>query len=314
MGGKMMQYICGKSHIQVERNSVVALGNFDGVHRGHQRLLEMALSVAHEKKLLAVALSFYPHPTMVLGKSPKPLVMSRRDRKNKMMEIGMDVFIEYPFTKSFASISPKVFFEEILLDQLHAKTIVVGSNYYFGKDKKGDINFLKMMGDLHEVDICVVDTVEDNGQVISSTHIRELIQQGKMEKAEELLGHPYTIIGSVVHGKKVGRHIGFPTINLIADPDRVYPPNGVYATIVRVCNKLYMGITNIGYNPTVGGQQKMIETHIFDFEQEIYGEEVEVMFYKYIRPEQKFSGIDALSAQIAIDKEKAIIFLRDKLK
>lgn len=310
----MMQYVCGESNIQIPKNSVVALGNFDGVHRGHQKLLETALQKAKQMELLTIALSFYPHPTMVLGKSPKPLVMSRRDRKNKMTEMGMDVFIEYPFTKDFANISPRTFFEEILMKQLKAKVIVVGSNYYFGKDKEGDTYFLKMMGELHGIDVCILDTVEEDGQVISSTHIRQLIQKGDMKKAEALLGHPYTIIGSVVHGRKLGRTIGFPTINIIADPDRVYPPNGVYATLVKVYNKYFLGITNIGYNPTVGGKQKMVETHLFDFSEDIYGEEVEIMFYHHIRPEEKFSGIEALSEQIRLDKEKARFMLADKLK
>lgn len=309
-----MQYICENAHIQLQEASVVVLGNFDGVHRGHQKLLETALEVAKNKSMLAVALSFYPHPTMVLGKTPKALVMSRRDRKNKMLEIGMDVFIEYPFTKAFAAISPQVFFEQILVKQLCAKTIVVGSNYYFGKNQKGDVNFLREMGAIHDVQICVVDTVQDHGQVISSTRIRAFIQKGDMARAAELLGHPYTITGSVVHGKKLGRTIGFPTLNVIADPDRIYPPNGVYATIVKVYNKLFMGITNIGYNPTVGGSIKMVETHLFDFEGNLYGEEIEIMFYDSIRPEKKFSSMDALCEQIGKDKEKARFLLRDKLK
>ncbi|MGL4798520.1 MAG: bifunctional riboflavin kinase/FAD synthetase [Cellulosilyticaceae bacterium] len=310
----MMQYLCGDAEVALESSSIIALGNFDGVHRGHQKLLEMTLQIAQEKKMLAVALSFFPHPTMVLGTSPKPLVMSRKDRKNKMKAMGMDVFIEYPFTKDFASISPKIFFETILWEQLKADTIVVGSNYYFGKDKEGDIQFLKEMGALHNVTICVVDTVQDKGKVISSTEIRKAIRKGDMEQATEWLGHPYSVVGSVIHGKKLGRTIGFPTINLIADPDRVHPPNGVYATIVKVYNQLFMGITNIGYNPTVGGKVKMIETHLFDFEGDLYGEEVEVMFYEAIRPEKKFASIDELSAQITKDKEKARFFLRDKLK
>ena len=138
--------------------------------------------------------------------------------------------------------------------------------------------------------------------MISSSSIRKLILEGNIEKANEMLGHPYMIVGNVVQGKQLGRTIGFPTINLIADPDRVYPPNGVYATVVRVYSKTYRGMTNIGVNPTVSGQRKMIETHIFNYDADIYGEAVEVYFYHYVRPEQKFKDINALKAQIQQDK------------
>lgn len=309
-----MKYLCSGDTIAIEASSVIVLGNFDGVHRGHQKLLTTSLELAREKGLIAIALSFYPHPTSVLGKSKKPLVMSRADRKNKMEEIGMDIFIEYPFTKTFAGISPDTFFTHILMEKLKAKVIVVGSNYFFGKDKKGDSNYLKHLGKLYDIEVCVIDTVMENGEIISSTHIRQLILEGAMEKAQELLGYPYTIVGHVAHGKKLGRTIGFPTINLVAEADRVYPPNGVYATMVKVYNETYMGITNVGYNPTVGNTHKTIETHILGFDQQIYGEEVEVMFYSYLRPEQKFENINILSQQIAKDKEKAIKFLTDKMK
>ncbi len=309
-----MQYICGESQLNVSGESVVALGNFDGVHMGHQKLLKTALGVAKKQQRIAIALSFYPHPTKVLSDTPKPLVMARRDRKNKMKAIGVDLFIEYPFTKEFAKSTPQAFFEEVLVKKLHVKTIVIGSNYYFGKNKAGDVAFLKEMGARYDVQIEVVDTVEVDGTVVSSTHIRELIQEGALERAKTLLGSPYTIVGSVVHGKKLGRTIGYPTINVIADPDRVYPPNGVYATYVKVYDTLYMGITNIGYNPTVGGTQKTVETHIMHFSQDIYGEEVEVMFHHMLRPEKKFESIQALSQQIARDEEKARFLLGNDSK
>lgn len=300
-----MKYICQETDIKIDEQSVVVLGNFDGVHKGHQKLFTTALNKAKAQGRVAIALSFYPHPTWVLGHHPKPLIMSRRDRKNKVMSSGMDVFIEYPFTKAFARISPETFFKEVLVDKLNAKVVVVGSNYFFGKDKKGDVSYLRTLGEKYNVEICAVDTVQEDGCVISSTHIRQLIIEGKMEKANELLDHPYTIVGTVVHGRKLGRTIGFPTINLIADPDRVYPPNGVYATKVKVYNQYYVGITNVGYNPTVGNTIKMIETHICDFESTLYGEEVEVAFYHFIRAEKKFNNIEELSAQINQDRVSA---------
>ncbi|MGL4362296.1 MAG: bifunctional riboflavin kinase/FAD synthetase [Cellulosilyticaceae bacterium] len=309
-----MQYICGKEHIELNKETVVALGNFDGVHRGHQKLLEVAKNIASEKGYKTVVLSFYPHPTRVLMDAPKPLVMSRDDRKNKMQQMGMDYFIEYPFTKEFSKISPREFFEEILLEQLKAKIIVVGRNYFFGKNKQGDINFLQMMGKIHNIEIHVIDIVQNEQEIISSTQIRQLIQDGKIVEAEKLLGHPYTIVGTVVHGKKIGRTIGFPTLNVIADLDRIYPPNGVYATMVKVNKTEYMGVTNIGFNPTIGNSIKMIETHLFNFDKMIYGEQIEVCFYDYIRAEKKFESIEALKQQIQQDQEKARFLLEDKMK
>lgn len=309
-----MQYICGETTFGLERESVVALGNFDGVHKGHQKLLQRVTRLAKEKNFLAVALSFYPHPTWVLGNNPKPLVMSRQDRKHWIKEEGVDIFIEYPFTVEFAAISPEVFFKEILVEKLHAKAVVIGSNYFFGKGKAGNVECMRKLGEKYDVEIQVVDIVKIDGKVISSTNIRSLISEGKMEEANELLGRPYSVIGTVIHGKKLGRTIGFPTLNIIADSDRIHPPNGVYATTVKVYNDTYWGITNIGYNPTVGGQTKMIETHLMDYTGDLYGEEIEVFFHHFIRSEKKFTDVEMLSSQIAADTKKARIFLSNMLK
>lgn len=305
-----MQYIYDTTEISQEQNSIVVLGNFDGVHLGHQKLFEVAHQEAKKTGFQIIALSFYPHPTWVLGNNPKPLLMSRRDRKNKISSIGVDVFIEYPFDEKFASITADSFFKDILIDKLKAQIIVIGSNYYFGKDKQGDIHYMTMLGRQYHTKVCIVNTVKNNGKDISSTHIRQLVVDGQMEEVTSLLGHPYTIVGSVIHGKKLGRTLGFPTINIIADPHRVYPPNGVYASIVKVYNTYYMGITNIGFNPTVNGQIKMIETYIFDFNRSIYGEEVEIAFYNFIREEHKFEGVEALAIQLGKDK----IIAKDYLK
>ncbi|MGL6174224.1 MAG: bifunctional riboflavin kinase/FAD synthetase [Cellulosilyticaceae bacterium] len=300
-----MRYIYGTTEINQTVGSIVVLGNFDGVHLGHQKLFDRAKEKAKKTGLQVIALSFYPHPTWVLGKNPKPLLTSREEKKSKIDSMGVDIFIEYPFTKEFSSITPEQFFKDILVKQLKARVVIIGSNYYFGKDKKGDILHMQELGQKYEVEICALDTVKSQGMTISSTNIRNLIMQGEMTKAIELLGNPYTIRGEVVHGKALGRTIGFPTANVEADENRVYPPNGVYASTIKVYTNHYLGITNIGYNPTVQGKSKTIETNIFDFNEFIYGEKVEIALYEFMRPEHKFNSLDELVEQLKQDTQNA---------
>lgn len=306
-----VRYIYGTPEINQVVGSIVVLGNFDGVHLGHQKLFRIAKEKAKQMNLQVVALSFYPHPTWVLGNNPKPLLTSRDEKKSRIEAMGVDIFIEYPFDQEFASTQPEQFFKTILVNRLKAKAIVIGSNYYFGKNKKGDIVHMKELGDKYDVEICAVDTVKSEGITISSTNIRNLIMEGDMKQVTRLLGKPYTITGEVVHGKALGRTIGFPTANVEAELTRVYPPNGVYATTIKVYNAVYWGITNIGYNPTVSGKSKTIETHIFDFDQMIYGEKIEIALHEFMRPEKKFDGLDELVAQLHEDREKAKNILRE---
>lgn len=308
-----MQYIYGTADVTRHKKSVVVLGNFDGVHKGHQKLFEVAKYEAREKGLETIVFSFYPHPTWVIGNKRKSLLMSRRDKKKMVEYLGIDVLVEYPFTVAFASSSPEEFFTEVLIKKLNVCVLVVGNNYYFGKDKAGNPEFLKNIGKQYGVEVHVVEAVMTQGKMISSSKIRNLILEGKIEDANDMLGHPYMVVGTVVQGKMLGRTFGFPTINLIADPDRVYPPNGVYATKVKVYSKIYLGMTNIGVNPTVSGERKMIETHLIEFNQSIYGKDVEIYFYHFMRPEKKFENIEALKKQIACDKVQIQHFFNETL-
>ncbi|WP_069997496.1 bifunctional riboflavin kinase/FAD synthetase [Cellulosilyticum sp. I15G10I2] len=305
-----MQYIYGTTDISQKKNSIVVLGNFDGVHIGHQKLFEVAAQKAEEERLQIVVFSFYPHPSWVIGNTPKPLLMSRRDKEETIKKFQVDVLIEYPFTTEFASISAEKFFIEILMTQLRAKVIIIGSNYFFGRKKEGNQYYLRELGQKYNCKVCIVDTVKIEGKTISSSTIRDLIVKGDIETANKLLGHPYSVVGNVIQGKQLGRTIGFPTINIMAEPDRIYPPKGVYATKIHVYNRTYWGMTNIGYNPTVSGTDKMIETHIFDFDEQLYDQEVTIYFYRTIRPEQKFESLTLLADQIKQDKEQVQTFFR----
>ena len=305
-----MQYIYGTTDIKQRENSIVVLGNFDGVHRGHQKLFEVAIKKAKEEGLQIVVFSFYPHPSWIIGNAPKPLLMSRRDKEETIKNFHIDVLIEYPFTKEFASVSAEKFFVDILMAQLKAKVVIIGSNYYFGRNQEGNQYYLYQLGQKYHCEVCVIDTLKIDSKTISSSTIRDLIIEGDIQTANTLLGHPYTIIGQVIQGKRLGRTIGFPTINIRTERDRIYPPVGVYATKIIVYNEEYWGMTNIGYNPTVNGTDKMIETHIFDFNEQLYSQEVKIYFYKFMRSEQKFASLLLLTEQLGRDKEQIQVFFK----
>lgn len=307
-----MQYIHDTEEIVRKTGCVAVLGNFDGLHKGHQKLLECAKKEAKKNKLETVVFTFYPHPTKVLEHCTKSLLMTRENKKQMVDKLGIDVLIEYPFTKQLANKSPESFFKDILMDTLKVRVLVVGKNYYFGKDNAGDSKVLMELGKKYDVKICIVEPVVSEEQLISSSRIRTLILNGEIEEANQLLGHPYEVMGTVVKGRQLGRVIGFPTLNLEADEELIYPPKGVYATRVKVEERYYKGMTNIGYNPTVNGTKKMVETHLFDFNQSIYGKGIEIYFYHFIRFEQKFESIEALIQQLEQDKNQVMALFASK--
>ncbi len=301
-----MQYISEPSRIERDKPSVVALGNFDGVHRGHQKLFKLAKEESQRLNIETIVFSFYPHPTWVVGGKKKSLIMSQEEKRNIIESIGIDVLIEYPFTKDFANMPPEEFFVNILVNKLHTKVLVVGSNYYFGKGKQGGVELLKELGERYNVKVVIVDAVLEGDEIISSSRIRKLISSGNIEMANKLAGYPYSVSGTIVKGNQLGRKLGFPTINIMTEEHRAYPPNGVYATKVYIDQKQYLGITNIGYAPTVDVEVKRIETYIYDFNEDVYGKAAKVEFYKFIRPERKFNGIEELKCEVDKNKQQVI--------
>ena len=299
-----MQYVNEPSRIERDEPSVVALGSFDGVHRGHQKLFKLAKEESQRLNIETIVFSFYPHPTWIVGNSKKSLIMSQEEKRNIIESIGIDILIEYPFTKDFADMLPEDFFANILVNKLHTKVLVVGSNYYFGKGKQGGVELLKELGEKYNVKVVIVDAVLEGDEIISSSRIRKLISSGNIEMANKLAGHPYSVSGTIVKGNQLGRKLGFPTINIMTEEYRAYPPNGVYATKVYIDKKQYLGITNIGYAPTVDVEVKRIETYIYDFNEDVYGKHAKVEFYKFIRPERKFNSIDELKSEVDKNKQQ----------
>lgn len=297
-------------------NPVLTVGTFDGVHLGHQKIISRMLNLAKSSNGESVIFTFDPHPRKIVSPKEKSLrLLTTLDEKIALFEqSGIDHLIIFPFTAEFASLTYEDFVENILVGQIHTKLLVVGYDHKFGKNRQGGFEFLKQCADRHEFQIEKLDVLLVNEANVSSTRIREAIQQGDMETANLFLGYPFSLHGTVVEGQKLGRQIQFPTANIEAsDPDKIIPGYGVYGVKARVRNKTYNGMLNIGSRPTINNNadHRSIEVHLFDFDIDIYGESIEVNFYKKLREEQKFSSLDALKDQLSKDKLETMSFFRN---
>jgi len=293
-------------HIEQNVPTSVTLGNFDGLHLGHRALINLTKQFAEEEGLKSIVFTFLPHPRFFFGKDGNfALVMAPSEKKFAMEQMGVDAYIEYPFTKEFAAMSPTDFANDLIFDQLKCKVLIVGENYHFGYKQGGNYEMLRQIGEKRGVKVIAVPAVFYEGERVSSSRIRQCLVDKNLEEANRMLVTPYFILGEVAQGKKLGRTIGFPTTNIDAHPMKLFPPNGVYATLTLYDGKFYYGMTNIGKNPTVNGTHKIVETHIFDFSQKIYGETLQTYCFHWIRSEVKFSNVEALQQQLAKDKESS---------
>lgn len=306
-----MEHIYGVENIQLAEDSVVILGNFDGIHLGHQELFKVAQKAAKVKNMKTVLFSFYPHPTWVLGNNPKPLLMTREEKKDRIEKLGIDIYVEYPFSIEFGKKSAEEFVTKVLLERLNCKAVIVGNNYFFGRNQEGDVAFLEELAGEYGFEVFAVDEIREEETIVSSTLIRDLIQKGNIDLANKLIGQPYMIKGTVVKGKQLGRTLGFPTINLMPDVIKVLPPNGVYISRTHILGETYHSLTNIGNNPTVNGKEKIIETFIFDFSQDVYGETAIVEILRHVRAEAKFASLVELTNQMNKDKSFAMDYLKE---
>ncbi len=283
-------------------NTCVTIGNFDGVHHGHQQLFAAVVEKARAMNGTSVAITFDPHPLQILLPGGIKLISTCEQKEELIGLSGIDVLLVIPFTKEFAKTTADAFVAELLVKKLGVKELVVGYDYAFGKGRSGNIEFLKEQGNLFGFQVTVVDACYIGKQLVSSTKIRELVKEGKMAAARELLGRFYQIRGTVQVGKqRGGKVIGFPTANLKFNEEDLVPRHGVYVTKVFCEGRHYGGILNIGYNPTFGEEQLVAETHIFDFNEDIYGKPIKVNLLKFLRSEKKFSGPEELAEQIGYD-------------
>ncbi len=287
-------------------NACVTIGNFDGVHLGHQKLFNEVLHRARASSGTSIAITFNPHPLAVLRPEGIQLISTIEQKQELIEQAGIDVLLIIPFSKKFAAMTADYFVDKILLGCLGIKYLVVGYDYAFGKGRAGDIEFLREQGESRGFPVTVVDAYYDEGQPVSSTRIRKLVKNGKMVDAARLMGRNYQIRGEVQHGeKRGGSKIGFPTANLKLVEEDLIPKFGVYVAQIICDGVRYDGVLNIGRNPTFPEKRLVAETHIFDFNKDIYGKPIKVNLLKFLREEITFPSLEALVAQITADVKLA---------
>lgn len=287
------------------KNAVITIGNFDGVHIGHQALFQTVIEKADALEGTAVAMTFDPHPLHVLAPDAHPPVITLAEQKIELIaKTGIDILICIPFTREFASISARSFVVDLLLERLGMRAMVVGQDYSFGRNREGNLALLRQWAHELNFEVLVLDWINGASgdiQRISSTQIRELVMDGRMQEARKMLGRPYQIRGVVSGGRnRGGRLLGFPTANIHLQ-DELCPKQGIYAVTVEHDQRTYQGVANIGYSPTFDDQVFSIEVHILDFHQNIYNDSIRVNFILRLRDEIKFDSIDALAKQIHKD-------------
>jgi riboflavin biosynthesis protein ribF len=293
------------SDFLITEPTAVTIGNFDGIHLGHQKLIETVLTYSKKFNLKSVVFSFNPHPIAFFGKTDDFRTMFDNEEKKLIAEReGIDVLVQYPFTNKFANMNPQEFID-LLKEKTNCRVLVVGENYCFGKDRIGNLSILEHLGNERGIKVIGIPRVKVNDVRVSSTRIRGLIDYGDMERVAYLLKKPYFVMSKIVEGYKRGRELNFPTINMEPQPKKLLPPDGVYFSTIIIDNKEYYGISNIGINPTFNGDRRKIETHIFDFSENVYGKIAIVTFYKRIRKEIKFNNANDLKIQMEKDKTYA---------
>ncbi len=301
-----MKIIRNISDIRSDRESALTVGTFDGVHLGHQSILSRLFELADRHGYRSTIVTFEPHPRKVLGKPGNAslgLLTTIEEKLTLFESLGLEQIVIIPFTREFAAKSAEEFVKEILLERLRVKEMVIGHDHHFGRNREGTFEKLEQLGRKYGFRVYQVPPLEIDGQVVSSSAIRQLIVEGNMKMANKFLGRNYTLSGTVVHGDGRGKQIGFPTANLeVTDHDKLIPARGVYAVDVMLDSQFYRGMMNIGVRPTFDHDSLTLEVHLFNFNASIYGKTLAVKFKKYIRPEKKFSGIEALRKQLQQDK------------
>lgn len=302
-----MQIVNIDDNLIIEDMTAVAIGKFDGIHLGHQKLFGRLLE---EKKngLKTVVFTFDKSIAAFFSGKESPSILTEEEKQELLSEMGIDVLAVYPVNSESVKISPKDFIKKVLVDKLNAKVVVAGPDLSYADKGRGDFVLLESLSSVYGYNAVKIDKeiYKESGKEISSTYVREAISAGDMSLASNLLGRPYFVSGQVMHGRKLGRVMSFPTVNLIMDKEKLLPPYGVYLANVYVGSEKYAGVANVGIKPTISDNEKpCVETHIFDFDEELYGEYIRVEMLEFMRPEKKFNSIDELKNQLKVDIKNA---------
>ena len=293
------------------KKTIITLGTYDGVHIGHKKILEKVLQNTNDEQYESLVLTFFPHPRMVLqGDSDIKLLNTINEKIDLLQEIGIENLVIHPFDETFSRLTAEEFVKTILVDRLNIQKIIIGYDHRFGRNRTANIDDLINYGEQYGFEVEQISVQEINEISVSSTKIRQALLEGNVALANDYLGYDYFITGTVIQGKQLGRTINFPTANLaIQENYKLIPQNGVYIVKSSIDNKLVYGMMNIGFNPTVNGQNRSIEVHYFDFDADLYSKEIRVSILHRIRSEQKFPTFDLLKAQLEKDKQVAISYL-----
>ncbi len=300
-----MELFTGTTDFQLNRETAVVIGKFDGIHVGHRRLLDEILE-QKKRGLAACVFTFDPAPAVFFGFSDGRELTTREEKRIFFERMGIDVLIEYPMNAETAATSPENFVTDVLAGALNADFIAAGPDLSFGDKGRGNLALLQKMAPEVGLTVAPIDKVQveigGRMEVASSTLVRSLVEEGRMEDVETLLGTPYPVLGTVVHGRHMGHKLGFPTVNLAPEKTKLLPPNGVYQSEVRWEGKTYRALSNVGCKPTISDHEAMgVETYLYDFEGDLYGENVEIYLKSFRRPERRFASLEELKAQLARD-------------
>lgn len=301
-----MKIITELDKLNIREKTAVAIGKFDGIHVGHKELLSKIL----EKKkdgLKATVFTFDPSPEEFFVGHSVPQLFTREEKLKAFQELGVDILVMFPLNDETAATDPEEFVRRILVDELNAGFIAAGSDVSFGDKGKGDSKLLERLGKELSYELCIIDKVKIDGEEVSSTRVRNAVSDGDMDLTERLLGTKYSISGIVEHGNHLGHTIGVPTVNILPPSMKLLPPYGVYSSTVKIGKNEFKGMTNIGRKPTVSEKEKVgVETYIYDFGRDVYGEYIEVVLHSFVRPEIKFENMEQLKLQIQQDIKNAV--------
>lgn len=303
----------GANAFNSSHHTVVTIGTFDGVHVGHQKIIERLVNTAKAGNLESAILTFFPHPRMVLQKDADiKLINTIEERKEILEKSGIDHLIIHPFTQQFSRLTAREFVRDILVNKLKAKKVIIGYDHRFGRNRTADINDLREFGKEYDFEVEEISKQDIEDVAVSSTKIRKALLEGRVERANRYLSYPFALAGTVVKGRGLGKEFSYPTANLqIEEEYKLIPKNGVYVVRSVIDGQVVFGMMNIGTNPTVGGTEKTVETYFFNIEKDLYGRYLSIQLLTRIRDEKKFDSIDGLKLAMKQDEAFSLQFIRD---